>query len=49
MTSSIEATSSASNNKVAVDDFASEEAFLAAIDETIKYFNDGDIVEGTVV
>ena len=22
---------------------------LAAIDETIKYFNDGDIVEGTVV
>ena len=25
-------------------------AFLAAIDETIKYFNDGDIVpEGTVV
>jgi small subunit ribosomal protein S1 len=47
MTSSIEATSSA--NKVAVDDLGSEEAFLAAIDETIKYFNDGDIVEGTVV
>jgi small subunit ribosomal protein S1 len=23
--------------------------FLAAIDETIKYFNDGDIVEGTIV
>src|SRR5947207_6881379 len=35
--------------KVAVDDLGSEEAFLAAIDETIKYFNDGDIVEGTVV
>ncbi|GAA3946682.1 30S ribosomal protein S1 [Actinoplanes auranticolor] len=47
MTSSIEATSSA--NKVTVDDLGSEEAFLAAIDETIKYFNDGDIVEGTVV
>ena len=47
MTSSIEATSSA--NKVTVDDIGSEEAFLAAIDETIKYFNDGDIVEGTVV
>src|SRR5678810_1151057 len=46
MTSSIEATSSP---KVAVDDIGSEEAFLAAIDETIKYFNDGDIVEGTVV
>src|ERR687885_2112004 len=50
MTSSIEATSSAnSNNKVTVDEFGTEEAFLAAIDETIKYFNDGDIVEGTVV
>ena len=47
MTSSIEATSSA--NKVTFDDIGSEEAFLAAIDETIKYFNDGDIVEGTVV
>jgi len=52
MTSSIEATSSApagSTSKVTVDDVGSEEAFLAAIDETIKYFNDGDIVEGTVV
>ena len=47
MTSSIEATSSA--NRVTIDDLGSEEAFLAAIDETIKYFNDGDIVEGTVV
>jgi predicted RNA-binding protein with RPS1 domain len=34
---------------VAVNDIGSEEAFLAAIDETIKYFNDGDLVEGTVV
>src|SRR5262249_23316645 len=55
MTSSIEATSSApaasttSGSKVTVDDLGTEEAFLAAIDETIKYFNDGDIVEGTVV
>src|SRR3712207_4928859 len=47
MTTSIEPTSSA--NKVTVDDLGSEEAFLAAIDETIKYFNDRDIVEGTVV
>ncbi|WP_018349853.1 30S ribosomal protein S1 [Longispora albida] len=45
MTSSTEV----SSNQVAINDFASEEAFLAAIDETIKYFNDGDIVEGTVV
>ena len=27
----------------------SAEDFLAAIDKTIKYFNDGDIVEGTIV
>ena len=33
--------------KVAVNDIGSQEAFLAAIDETIKYFNDGDIVDGT--
>ena len=35
--------------QVAVNDIGSEEDFLAAIDETIKYFNDGDIVEGVVV
>src|SRR6266487_1401097 len=35
--------------KVAVNDIGSEEDFLAAIDQTIKYFNDGDIVEGTIV
>ena len=43
MTSSLEA------SLVAVDDFGSPEAFLAAVDATIKYFNDGDIVTGTVV
>ncbi len=46
MTSSTEASPTP---KVAVNDIGSQEAFLAAIDETIKYFNDGDIVEGTVV
>ncbi|NUS74353.1 MAG: 30S ribosomal protein S1 [Corynebacteriales bacterium] len=35
--------------QVAVNDIGSEEDFLAAIDLTIKYFNDGDIVEGTIV
>jgi small subunit ribosomal protein S1 len=35
--------------QVAVNDVGSADDFLAAIDETIKYFNDGDIVEGTVV
>ncbi len=42
-------TSSPEAATVAVDDFGSAEAFLAAVDATIKYFNDGDIVTGTVV
>ncbi len=57
MTSSIEAppapavSSNGSNGtpQVAVNDIGSEEAFLAAIDATIKYFNDGDIVDGIIV
>ncbi|MCT1708375.1 30S ribosomal protein S1 [Dermabacter hominis] len=35
--------------QIAINDIGSEEELLAAIDSTIKYFNDGDIVEGTVV
>ena len=35
--------------QVAVNDIGTTEELLAAVDETIKYFNDGDIVEGTVV
>jgi small subunit ribosomal protein S1 len=46
MTASIEAPST---RQVAVNDIGSEEDFLAAIDLTIKYFNDGDIVEGVIV
>jgi small subunit ribosomal protein S1 len=46
MTSSTEAPTTP---QVAVNDIGSVEDFLAAIDETIKYFNDGDIVEGTIV
>ncbi|HEY3880989.1 MAG TPA: S1 RNA-binding domain-containing protein, partial [Trebonia sp.] len=46
MTSSTQTTSTP---QVAINDIGSEEEFLAAIDLTIKYFNDGDIVEGTVV
>ena len=34
---------------VAVNDIGDADAFLAAIDLTIKYFDDGDIVEGTIV
>jgi small subunit ribosomal protein S1 len=35
--------------QVAINDIGTAEDFLAAIDETIKYFNDGDIVEGVIV
>ncbi|WP_328858137.1 30S ribosomal protein S1 [Williamsia herbipolensis] len=35
--------------QVAINDIGTAEDFLAAIDATIKYFNDGDIVEGTIV
>jgi small subunit ribosomal protein S1 len=53
MTSSIEAppagTAVNGTPQVAINDIGSEEAFLAAIDETIKYFDDGDIVDGTIV
>ena len=35
--------------QVAVNDIGDADEFLAAIDSTIKYFDDGDIVEGTIV
>ncbi|MFG3049873.1 30S ribosomal protein S1 [Kitasatospora sp. NPDC048239] len=41
--------STSTTPQVAVNDIGDAEAFLAAIDETIKYFNDGDIVEGVIV
>ncbi|QQM66591.1 30S ribosomal protein S1 [Actinomyces weissii] len=41
--------STPSIDPVAVNDIGSPEEILAAVDETIKYFDDGDIVEGTVV
>ena len=34
---------------ITVEDFGSAEAFMAAIESTIKPFNDGDIVEGVIV
>ncbi len=52
MTASIEAVApggQASAPQVAVNDIGDADAFLAAIDGTIKYFNDGDIVEGVIV
>jgi small subunit ribosomal protein S1 len=35
--------------QVAVNDIGSEEDFLAAVEKTLKFFNDGDLIEGTVV
>jgi len=42
-------TPTASAPQVAINDIGSIEDFLAAIDATIKNFDDGDIVEGTIV
>src|SRR5689334_8542053 len=39
----------APKQQVAVNDVGTGEDFLAAIDKTIKYFNDGDLVEGVIV
>src|SRR3954452_13061933 len=38
-----------STPQIAVNDIGTAEDFLAAIDQTIKYFNDVDIVEGVIV
>ncbi|MDR0417800.1 MAG: 30S ribosomal protein S1 [Propionibacteriaceae bacterium] len=42
-------TSASPAPQVPADDISSPEEFLAAVDATIKYFNDGDIVSGIVV
>ena len=35
--------------QVAINDIGDEQAFLEAVDKTIKVFNDGDLVSGQVV
>ena len=42
-------TTTPNTSPVAINDIGSTEDLLAAVDETVKYFDDGDIVEGTVV
>src|SRR5919204_5052785 len=49
MTSTIETPAPPATPHVAINDVGSTDEVLAAIDKTIKYFNDGDIVEGTIV
>jgi small subunit ribosomal protein S1 len=35
--------------QIAIDDIGSAEDFLAAVEKTLKFFNDGDLIEGIVV
>jgi small subunit ribosomal protein S1 len=42
-------TATKASPQIAVNDIGSEEELLAAIDATMKNFNDGDIVEGVIV
>src|SRR3954462_10386174 len=35
--------------QVAINDIGSADDFLAAVEKTLKFFNDGDLLEGTVV
>lgn len=35
--------------QIAVNDIGSAEDFLAAVEATLKFFNDGDLITGTVV
>ncbi|HEY7854337.1 MAG TPA: 30S ribosomal protein S1 [Aquiluna sp.] len=41
--------STAKPKQVAVNDIGSAEDFLAAVEATLKFFNDGDLISGTVV
>ena len=43
------ATTATTTKQVAINDIGSAEDFLAAVEKTLKFFNDGDLIEGTVV
>ena len=43
------ATTATAPKQVAINDIGSAEDFLAAVEKTLKFFNDGDLIEGTVV
>ncbi|WP_295014946.1 S1 RNA-binding domain-containing protein, partial [uncultured Microbacterium sp.] len=43
------ATAAPATKQVAINDIGSAEDFLAAVEKTLKFFNDGDIIEGTIV
>src|SRR5678809_1565968 len=43
------ATTEKATKQVAINDIGSAEDFLAAVEKTLKFFNDGDLIEGIVV
>src|SRR4051794_5708393 len=45
----INITAEKASKQVAINDIGSAEDFLAAVEKTLKFFNDGDLIEGTVV
>ncbi|MCB9412358.1 MAG: 30S ribosomal protein S1 [Actinobacteria bacterium] len=47
--SSTDLSEAPATREIAVNDIGDADAMLAAIDQTIKYFNDGDIVDGVIV
>ena len=42
-------TTDQANKQIAVNDIGTADDFLAAVEQTMKYFNDGDLISGTVV
>lgn len=42
-------TAATATKQVAINDIGSADDFLAAVEQTMKFFNDGDLLEGTVV
>ncbi|MGO1628125.1 MAG: S1 RNA-binding domain-containing protein, partial [Microbacterium sp.] len=42
-------TTATATKQVAINDIGSAEDFLAAVEKTLKFFNDGDIIDGTIV
>ena len=40
---------SSTTKQIAINDIGSAEDFLAAVEKTLKFFNDGDLIEGIVV
>ncbi|MGI6877488.1 30S ribosomal protein S1 [Microbacterium sp. gxy059] len=43
------ATTAPAGKQVAINDIGSAEDFLAAVEKTLKFFNDGDIIDGEIV